>query len=61
MNAPEGGNPMNRCSIYSGNIVDKKINVERWWQGRLMIIEGVPAHVCEQCGEAYFDISGTEF
>ncbi|MGD0623023.1 MAG: YgiT-type zinc finger protein [Thermacetogeniaceae bacterium] len=52
---------MNRCSIYSGNIVDKKINVERWWQGRLMIIEGVPAHVCEQCGEAYFDISGTEF
>jgi YgiT-type zinc finger domain-containing protein len=55
MNAKEGGKQMNRCSICSGNIVDKKINVERWWQGRLIIIEGVPAHVCEQCGETYFD------
>jgi YgiT-type zinc finger domain-containing protein len=36
-------------------MVNKKINVERWWQGSLMIIEEVPAHVCEQCGEVYFD------
>lgn len=46
---------MNRCSICNGHIVNKKIDIERWWQGRLMIIEGVPAHACEQCGEVYFD------
>ena len=33
----------------------KKVSVERWWRGHLIIIEGVPAHVCEQCGEMYFD------
>lgn len=46
---------MSECLACGGLTVPEKVNVERWWKGRLVIIEGVPAHVCQQCGERYFD------
>ncbi|SMB90238.1 YgiT-type zinc finger domain-containing protein [Thermanaeromonas toyohensis ToBE] len=46
---------MSECLACGGLTVLEKVNVERWWKGRLVIIEGVPAHVCQQCGERYFD------
>lgn len=46
---------MSKCQVCGGKVTSKKVDVERWCHGHLIIIEGVPAHVCEQCGEMYFD------
>lgn len=46
---------MNKCVMCGGTVNYCKVDVERKWQNRLVIIEGVPANVCEQCGEQYFD------
>ncbi|GGB46899.1 YgiT-type zinc finger domain-containing protein [Lentibacillus populi] len=50
---------MNTCRICQGSIEKKQITVEREWKGRKIIIEDVPALVCEQCGESYFDSETT--
>ncbi|WP_035107540.1 type II toxin-antitoxin system MqsA family antitoxin [Desulfovirgula thermocuniculi] len=44
-----------KCPSCGGEVTPGKVDVERRWQGRLVIIEGVPAHICRQCGETYFD------
>lgn len=46
---------MTECPACGGKVTQKRVDVERWWQGRLVIIEGVPANVCQQCGEMYFN------
>jgi YgiT-type zinc finger domain-containing protein len=46
---------MNKCVMCGGTVNYRKVDVERKWQNRLVIIEGVPANVCEQCGEQYYD------
>ena len=43
------------CRLCEGEIIAKKVDVQRNWHGKLVIISGVPAHICEQCGEQYFD------
>lgn len=50
---------MNECYLCKGNIEKQLVMVEREWNGRKIIIEGVPAEVCEQCGEKYFDSETT--
>jgi len=50
---------MKTCRICQGNVENKQITVEREWKGRKIIIEDVPALVCEQCGESYFDSETT--
>jgi YgiT-type zinc finger domain-containing protein len=32
-------------------MAERRINQEFWIKGKLMVIEGVPAGVCPQCGE----------
>jgi len=46
---------VSECLACGGLTVLEKVDVERWWEGRLVIIEGAPTHVCRQCGERYFD------
>lgn len=46
---------MRECKLCGGRVVPKKVDVQRNWRGGLVIITDVPAHVCEQCGEQYFD------
>lgn len=36
-------------------MVHKKITVDYWWKGDLVIIEKVPARICTQCGEEVFE------
>jgi len=50
---------VNNCKICQGNIEKKRVTVEREWKGKKIIIEDVPAMVCEQCGESYFDSETT--
>lgn len=46
---------MKKCYLCQGEIEHKLVTVERDWKGKKIIIENVPADVCEQCGERYFD------
>jgi len=38
-----------------GKVAQEKVNVDFRWGKDLMVIGGVPAMVCRQCGEKYFD------
>lgn len=46
---------MTECKLCGGRVTFKKVDVQRSWDDRLVIITGVPAYVCGQCGEQYFD------
>jgi YgiT-type zinc finger domain-containing protein len=35
--------------------VKKRVRVEKWVNEKLIVIENVPALVCEECGEKYYD------
>lgn len=50
-----GGRWMKKCYICNGDVEDKRVSVEREWNGKKMVIEDVPAKVCVQCGEQYLD------
>ena len=48
---------MNRyadCSFCGGGVEEKKIEYDYRRQGHLLVISNVPAGVCRQCGEKYF-------
>lgn len=50
---------MNRCLLCKGNTEKQLVTVERNWNGKKIIIEDVPADVCDQCGERFFDSKTT--
>jgi YgiT-type zinc finger domain-containing protein len=37
-----------------GILEDKKATVDFRWGDKLIVIEGVPAKVCSECGEKYY-------
>jgi len=43
------------CHFCGGKVTARQVNVMRRWKGRYILIEKVPAHVCTQCGERYYD------
>jgi len=45
---------MRDCYFCKGRVVQQKVKVDFRWGQRLKIIEDVPAKVCQQCGEQYF-------
>lgn len=45
---------MIRCYFCKGKIVEKRVRVDFRWGEELVVIEDVPAEVCQQCGEKYF-------
>jgi len=44
-----------RCHLCGGKTVKKTVTAENWWGDKLTLVEDVPAWVCEDCGEKYFD------
>ena len=46
---------MEPCSFCSGELEERLVQHEYRWEGELFIYEDVPARVCRQCGERYFD------
>lgn len=50
---------MKKCRVCSGELEKENVTVEREWKARKIIIEEVPAEVCKQCGESYFDAETT--
>ena len=43
------------CSFCGGELEERLVQHEYRWEGSLFIFEDVPALVCRQCGEKYFD------
>ena len=43
------------CDLCGGKLKHKKVDLELHIQKELLICEGLPADVCKQCGEKYFD------
>lgn len=43
------------CYFCKGKVVQQPTSVDFWWGDDLKIIENVPAGICTQCGEKYFD------
>lgn len=43
-----------KCQFCGGQVVKRRVRVDCRWGARLKVIEGVPAGVCQQCGERYF-------
>jgi YgiT-type zinc finger domain-containing protein len=46
---------MQSCYFCKGKVVQQPTSVDFWWGDDLKIIENVPAGVCTQCGEKYFE------
>ena len=43
------------CFMCKGDLEKKKVNYVVDLEDTIIIIKGVPAKVCAQCGEQYFD------
>lgn len=43
------------CFMCKGNLIEKKVNYVVDLDDTIIIIKGVPAKVCEQCGEQYYN------
>jgi len=43
------------CSFCDGELEEQLVQHEYHWEGKLFVFEDVPARVCRQCGERYFD------
>ena len=44
-----------RCRFCGGETVLERVTVENSWGDTRALVENVPAQVCQQCGEKYFD------
>lgn len=47
-------NKWNKCSLCGGKVKRKLVKVSQEIEGRLVIVENVPAEVCTQCGEILY-------
>lgn len=50
----------NPCSYCEGELKDTFVQHTYRWQGKIYVFEDVPAQVCRQCGERYFDAKTIE-
>lgn len=46
---------MMACSFCGGELEERLVQHEYRWEGRLFVFEDVPACVCRQCGEKYYE------
>ncbi len=44
----------NVCNVCHGQVNQTTTRYTQWLDNRLVVVENVPAWVCEQCGETYF-------
>jgi YgiT-type zinc finger domain-containing protein len=43
------------CEFCEGKVEQRVVRARFHFKGQVIFIEGVPARVCAQCGEQYFD------
>lgn len=45
----------NRCANCGGLLMQKEVRFDQHWGERIVVFENVPARVCMECGESWFD------
>jgi YgiT-type zinc finger domain-containing protein len=45
---------MTRCYVCKGPVQDARVRIIRERNGKLFVIDNVPAQVCQQCGEEFY-------
>jgi len=45
---------MNQCSVCHSQTVHQLVTYIQWYEGKLVLVENVPAEICPNCGEQYF-------
>ena len=45
------------CDFCQGQTVSRRVKKHRWHNGRLFVLENVPAEVCQECGTRYYHAS----
>lgn len=45
----------NKCYVCGGQLKKEKVNIARYWGKELIALNDVPALICQQCGERYFE------
>jgi len=48
------------CYYCGGEVLEREVELDFRWGGRLFIIERVPTGVCQQCGEKFFTAAVSE-
>jgi len=48
------------CHVCGGKMSEQIVKQEFWLKDQLVVIDELPAGVCEQCGEIYFEPGGAE-
>lgn len=46
---------MNTCYFCGAKLKKEKVDIARYWGKELIALEDVPALICTQCGEKYFE------
>jgi len=46
---------VSRCYLCGRSTQRELVTAENWWGNDLALVEHVPAWVCQNCGEMYFD------
>ena len=44
---------INKCYFCKAEIVKERITIDFRWGDTLVVIKGIPAGICQQCGEKY--------
>lgn len=48
---------MKKCALCGGNLKDGRISQIYEWQDNIIVVRGIPARVCADCGEGYLTSS----
>lgn len=48
------------CYYCGGKVLEREVELDFRWGGRLFIVESVPTGVCQQCGERFFTAAVSE-
>lgn len=46
---------MNKCLLCGAKLKKEKVDIARYWGKELIALSDVPALICTQCGERYFE------
>lgn len=49
------------CGICGGSREHRRVSIERWYKGQLLVVKNVPAEICARCGERFFHGDVAEF
>lgn len=48
------------CYYCGGEVLEREVDLDFRWEGRLLIIERVPVGVCQQCRDKFFTAAVSE-